>query len=358
MKSHNKLKKERDFNVEFKTEPLKLSFKCNITKDSYAFSSSCLSLLDNTFTIFKSNFVNIIYLIYANKNKSIISYNLIERKKINEIVNAHENNITNFRYYLDIEQKRDLLISISSDDRNLKLWNINNLECLIDLKNIYDIGSLYSGCFLNINNELYIATCGSNISQPIKIFDFKGKIIKKIESKLSSYIIDSFYDDKLSKNYLITGNDSCCKSDVYQESIIYKIYCDNDYSGHYNLIIHKINDIYQLIDSGGDGYIRIWDFHLNKLIKKIYIDDNRLYGMCLWNSNYIFIGCLDTTIKILDINKDKIVKNLEGHKRFVLTMKKIFHPVYGECLLSQGHENDQIKMWTNKFLISHEILSL
>ena len=131
MKSNNKFNKETDFNTEFKTDPMKISYKGKITKDSYAFSSSCLSRLDNTFTVFKSNFDNIIYLIYANENKSIISYNLIERKKINELANAHNNNITNFRYYLDKEKKRDLLISISSDDRNLKLWNINNLECLI-----------------------------------------------------------------------------------------------------------------------------------------------------------------------------------------------------------------------------------
>ncbi len=349
MKSNNKFNKESDFNTEFKTDPIKISYQGKITKDSYAYSSSCLSRLDNTFTVFKSNFDNKIYLIYANINKSIISYDLIGGKKINELKNAHKSNITNFRYYLDKEKKRDLLLSISSDDRNLKLWNINNSECLTDLKNIYDEGSLYSGCFLNDNNEIYIAACGSKYSQPIKVFDFNGKMIKEIDNKLSSYIIESFYDDRLSQNYIITGNDNCCKSYIYQESIIYKIYTDNNYSGHYNIIIHKIKDIYQLIDSSGDGYIRIWDFHSSKLIKKFYIDDNRLYGICLWNNNYIFIGCLDKTIKIMDLNKEKIVKTLKGHKRFVLTMKKIFHPIYGECLLSQGHENDQIKIWTNQF---------
>ena len=84
---------------------MKISYKGKITKDSYAFSSSCLSRLDNTFTVFKSNFDNIIYLIYANENKSIISYNLIERKKINELANAHNNNITNFRYYQQLKKK-------------------------------------------------------------------------------------------------------------------------------------------------------------------------------------------------------------------------------------------------------------
>ena len=46
MKSNNKFNKETDFNTEFKTDPMKISYKGKITKDSYAFSSSCLSRLD------------------------------------------------------------------------------------------------------------------------------------------------------------------------------------------------------------------------------------------------------------------------------------------------------------------------
>ena len=86
------------------------------------------------FSAFKS-INNIIYIIYANIYKSIISYNLIENKKINEIKNDHENEITGFRYYLDKINKRDLIISISGIDINLKLWNINKWESLLNIKN-------------------------------------------------------------------------------------------------------------------------------------------------------------------------------------------------------------------------------
>ena len=67
------------------------------------------NMMGYNFSAFKS-INNIIYIIYANINKSIISYNLIENKKINEIINAHENEITGFRYYLDKINKRDLII--------------------------------------------------------------------------------------------------------------------------------------------------------------------------------------------------------------------------------------------------------
>ena len=81
----------------------------------------------NSFISFKSIY-DILYLIYSTKKNAIIFYNLINNKKINEIKNAHQESITNFRHYLDSYNKRDLIISISLVDNNIKLWNIKNSE--------------------------------------------------------------------------------------------------------------------------------------------------------------------------------------------------------------------------------------
>ena len=43
-----------------------------------------------------------------------------------------------------------------------------------------------------------------------------------------------------------------------------------------------------------------------------------------------------------------VVKNLKGHNNDVVTVKKVKHPKYGECLISQGSSNDNIKLWINK----------
>ena len=115
-----------------------------LTKDSYSDYT-----LDNTFVVFTS-IDNIIYLIYANKNRSIISYNIIENKKVNEIKKAHNRDITNFRHFLDKKNKRDLIISLSISDNNLKLWNINNYECLINLEKINKTGKLFHHVYLMI----------------------------------------------------------------------------------------------------------------------------------------------------------------------------------------------------------------
>jgi len=43
-----------------------------------------------------------------------------------------------------------------------------------------------------------------------------------------------------------------------------------------------------------------------------------------------------------------IIKSLIGHNNEVITIKKIIHPLFGECMISQGLEKDQIKLWVNK----------
>ena len=62
------------------------------------------------------------------------------------------------------------------------------------------------------------------------------------------------------------------------------------------------------------------------------------------------IGCGEKTIKILDIEKSKIIGNIVGHNKIVLTLVKVNIPNYGECLISQ--ENGKfIKLWKIKLNI-------
>ena len=88
------------------------------------------------------------------------------------------------------------------------------------------------------------------------------------------------------------------------------------------------------------------EFWLGKLIKIIDINTG-LYRICLWNNDYLFVGCTDNTIELINIKKGLQIKSLRGHYREVITVKKINHPQYGECLISQNFENSRIKLWTN-----------
>ena len=349
----NILNEQKDIEIYLRNKnkihlnPNDLIFSNDLVYNSYSF----YSFLDNIFAVFKS-IDNIIYLIYSNKKKSIISYNVVENKKINEIKNAHQEYITNFRYFFDQTEKRDLIISISSVDNNLKLWKIIEMQCLLVLKNVNKEGNLYSACFLKFENENYIVTSNHNFygpCEPIKIFDFEGNKIKEInESEDKTYFLDIYQDINYNITFIITGNKNNIKSYDFNNNELFQIYDDNDNKGHYSIIIYNKNNIIKLIESSDDRNIRIWNFYSGELLNKIKISKNyNLNGLCLWNEEYILVGCYDKSIKLIDINKGIIIKNLINHTSRVLTIKKIFHPEYGECLISGGLD-EKIKLWIVK----------
>ena len=319
----------------------------DLTNDSYINID-----LDNTFCTFKSIY-DIFYLVYSNKNKSIIFYNLIDFKKINEIKKAHNKYIINFRHYLDKINKRDLMISISKDN-NIKLWNINNYECLYIYQNVNKNGDIYSSCFLNDKVQTYIIT--SNYTEktypdPIKVFDFNGNKIKKInKSNELTVFIDTYYDKKKSKIFIITGNFDFARSFDYEKNRIYHRYFDYvDYSSNirFSLTIYKEEEIIKLIESSLDGNIRIWNFHSGELLNKIKVCKYLLsYGICLWNYEFLFVGCEDGTISLLNLKNKQIINNFDSEdNKKLLSIKTFIHPIYGNCLISQSN---QIKLWINK----------
>ena len=103
-----------------------------------------------------------------------------------------------------------------------------------------------------------------------------------------------------------------------------------------------------MIESSSDGIIRIWNFHSGLLLKKIIINKGKLYGICLWNDNYLFAGCSDKTIKLIELNNGLIVKSLTSHDDEVITVKIINHPIFGKYLISQNLRISKIKLWVNK----------
>jgi len=68
--------------------------------------------------------------------------------------------------------------------------------------------------------------------------------------------------------------------------------------------------------------------------------------MCLWNNDYLFVGNDSNLIKLIDIKNKKFIMDLIGHNGTLKTIKKIIHPQYGECLISQSTNDYKIKIWT------------
>ena len=205
--------------------------------------------------------------------------------------------------------------------------------------------------FLKDNDQINIVTsnfCLDNDYEHIKIFDLTGNKIKEIYYSYdnNTYFIDSYYDYKKSKIFIISANKDYVISYDYNNLVIYHKYCDNDNKDHYKAIIYDKDEVIKLIESSEDGNIRFWDFHDGKLLKKIKISHS-LYNLCLWNKEYIFIGCKNKTIKLLNLKNGKIIKSLSDDNNSIITIKKIIHPIYGECLVTQGYGYNPIKLWIN-----------
>ena len=335
-------------NEKIKNSNIKeIKYLFDVTENAFTYSG-----LDNSFAVFKT-INNLLYLIYSNEFNSIICINLENLQKVSEMKNCHKSHIGNFIFYSDIKSRRDLMLSISCNDLHIKLWNINNFECLLNIRNLYSKGRLLSACFINGNNNIYIATCHYDIvwvdnSGLINILDLNGKIIKKInKSNEMSFYIDSFYDKNKLINFILTGNKNYVKSYNYDKNILYHKYYDlgNEYI-HSNILIYDKKDIIKLIETCYDGNLRIWDFHSGFLINKIKISDDNIRGLCLWNEEYLLVGCFDKTIKLVELNNDNYnIINLIKSDDELITIKKINHPLYGECLLTQGSHFSQIKIW-------------
>ena len=301
----------------------------------------------------------IIYIIYiSNQIKGFVSYNLIENKIITKIKNVHNQNdtIVDIRHYCDKINKIDYILSATLYNC-IKLWRFNDWECLLDLKRIHEREAMYSVCFLNENDINYIiASHCARRNDFIKVYDFKGKNIKNINNSNEETIyIDSYYDIKISQNFIIACNKEYIKSYDFKNNKIFNKYNDIDTEADFfyiDVIVYNEGNFTKIIATKRyDNYIRIWDFHKGNLLDKIIINKNKnktLSGICFWNYNYLFVGCSDKAIYLIDFKEKKIIQKLIGHQSTPFIISKIKHPQYGECLLSGCHT--KIILWKDNNL--------
>lgn len=310
----------------------------------------CKYLGDNNFAVFKT-LNNEVFLTYATHYNSIDFYNIEFDRVTKYIKNAHECEITNFRYTYDNNYNRDLLLSVSNQLKNIKVWDINNLKCIVNIINAYSIGDLFSSCFLIDENDKKNYIISINYEQNLKIYDFEGTHVKEFDnSNDKSFLVDSFYNSKNMKYYIVVANEKFIISYNFYDGSIYNIYYeDNSNSWHMNFIISSNDDGINLIESDTVGYVRVWDFDKGVMLKKLFIEKKmRLRGICLWNYKYLFVGADDKKIKLIDLENDVELDSLKCND-YVCTIKKINCSKFGECLVFQGKiDHCEIKLWKNE----------
>ena len=330
--------------------------------------------------LFKSVY-DLILIVFINKKGSLVSYNLIDNKKIVEIININKH-INELKHYLDKNNKRDLVSLISMAENNIKIWNFNTLECIINLN--FNIGNFFlnlnSICFLNNDKNLYLIASSVHMPQTqlIHVYNLRGEKIKEInDNKLQNYFLGSFYDSKFSKNYIIISTNADIRAFDYNENKVVKKFVpvneqpiketkihdieanrrlhfpDNHiirlvkYSeGPRYIIIKKCGNITKLLAGMKENSIKIWDFHSTQLLGEIAISKSTLKSICLWDEENLLVGT-SSGLKLIDLDKNKLVKNfldiVDINRMDICTI-----PKYGKCLITANYK--EINLWINKNL--------
>ena len=360
--------KMNDINEEnshkFLRQPQNLKYKLNITE------TNDFKGVNDLFEIFVCNNDHKEYLVSKNiNNYNLDVYTLLDNKKLLSLL-GHKNRITTIRYFMNNKYNDEYLISADINGIVI-LWDIiNNYKIKYQINTLYNISSdkglvIYS-CLIIFdkynednedsedNEDNYIITSINNISDDYnksatKIYSLNnGKLIKCIDesNKIKILYLLSWYNRNNSQYYIIQfGNESIVINNLLRNEL-YSKFIQKPEGLHYSGFIYKKNDNEYLFSCSTNGYINVWDLYNKNIYKTINSDNCRLMSIIEWNDKYAIVSDLNNSIKIIDIGKLNIVNKIEGkYTEGIKCIKKIYHPTYGESLLSAGRDKI-IKLWT------------
>ena len=373
---------KKDKFIEFKSKPNTLKFEERLEDVKYFNDYS-----DDQFCLFNSinEEILLVYIKGEDKDKknSLGCYNF-KTSNDQTIENVHKKNILVIKHY--IKNNEDLILTTSYDNA-LKILSITkDWNCIFFIENIGknegldDNYYLYSASLLTIENEedyeknedFIIATCYND--DEIKIYDYKTKKLREIESRYGFIFSDTYYDENLKEYFIICSNfiDSGTNEKGIEEKCIKiynfktgEIYFEVEKFAH-NVIISKSHNYNEenknsenLIENfeknnvsiifASENKIYVYDFYSKNLLKEIKIESVKyLHCICLWNKDYIIVGGdkKDNKIHVIDLKQNKEIHKINGYNVFSFAKIKIKDKKnennYYEKLYSQELENKGI----------------
>ena len=330
-------REEKEHNEIFK-------FIKNLAVDSYIHLGT-----DNIFCVFKA-LDNIFYLVYSNKSNSIITYNINDGKKLLELKKAHTKFITSLEHTIQKKEDRDLIMSMSAKENNIKIWNFHNFECLAIFENknnrLYNMGCFLNNIFppqtemenrdINIylqddhtstsdkNNEiidkkdfekneldLYIVRTG-DINNPISVYDMNQKKIKEINN--SKYKINAIcvYKRKINIKIIIVIKIMIIMINKYKNETNKNNSNNSNKKYNFNLF----NKTY--IVAVNDDKIRSYDYYSNDLYN-IYTSNikQRINSICFNEKEKIIkliAVCYGGYILIWNFDNANLIEQIRPYK--------------------------------------------
>ena len=328
-----------DLTTKFINDPNELVFKQDICSNSHKTNS-----IDRVFCAFKS-FNGEPLVVWGSTALNIEFYDCNKEKIVKTIYQAHKQTIFSCRHYADIRLRIDYIIT-SSNDRSVKVWDATKDNYALYIPNVHNGYYIYSVsllCHLHQEKNYVITSCPN---EKMKVWSFTGMYMYNFgQSNESTYFIDVFYNKNQKKYFIINANSNDVKSYYFESGDLYHKYKGTPQTWHMSAVVNNINDIFALIESDGNGTIRIWNFDTAELLKSITAHSINLRGICLWNDKYLFAAGNDSQVKLFNLEEGKFVKSFKGHTSTVCTIEKIMHPKYGGCLISHALDG-KLKIWS------------
>ena len=320
--------------------------------------------LNESFDIFKSELNANNYLIVANKNNNNIDIINIESNKLIKSIKNNPSKFIYIKYFQKIETKKNYLITINiknainiyefSEENNFE--KINLLLTIITKKEFNNTFNFINSTLIfniKINSKLFDILVVSSRARymeeyPTLIYNIKnGQELKEIshtKKNMTRFMIP-WYNKNDDNYYLI----ELCEELLIVINILYNnIYAklDEEKFKSFNTgFVHELNDIDFLFVADSCGQIQVFNLFSKEICFKIDVRKNksniRLYGLILWNYNYLIVNDDNNkSIIVIDLkNKYIIGSTYNEHNDSVRCIKRIRHKKYGECLITGGDDH-------------------
>ena len=190
---------------------------------------------------------------------------------------------------------------------------------------------------------------GNDEEAATKIYSLNDcKFIKYINNtcNIAIYFLLMWYNKNNNKYYIIQFSNNKILINNLLEDELYSELINKPEDKHYSGLIYSQGNKDYLCSSSINGYINIWDLYDKKIYKTINTNRCKLAHIINWNRKYIIVSDVNNkSFKIIDIEYNSIYDIKNEHKKLLFCIKKIYHPIYGESLLSSG-DDKVIKLWT------------
>lgn len=313
------------------------------------------------FEVYQSPKDQLIYLFIAEKVTHNINMISLPDNKTIKTLEGHKNIILNLRYFSDKNKENEYLVSADINGVVI-IWDIKNFTLFksfqLDYKHF-----IYSCLLLIKENINYLITSSIDDSAQTKVFNFKddkknseGKVIPEFEiSGNSVFYLMYWYNSKNNGDYVIQcGNNKVNVSNLLKSENYADFPTDNQSPNNFGGVVYtKETDNSKedfLMVTSSQGSVKIFNLFSKANIKTIQIKDAHLYNALRWSEKYIIIlNSVDKTLEIIDLNTSELISefycpDFDNDERYI---KKIEHPLYGECLISLSPKN-YLKLWSSR----------